>query len=145
MANPLEPDTPVESLKQTVEMRSPDGSADIYQLMAALCVACRYGLELDPKTALALAEEKYVALDIHKEEGAKVLAGLEALPASCAASADCLEKVRGIYESCGVFSPRMIDGVLKGLRAFGDADLHTRVQADNSLMKEYVDKFFYCG
>ena len=145
LANPLEADAAVESLKQTVEMRSPDGSADIYQLMAALCVACRYGLELDPKTALALADEKYVALDIHKEEGAKVLAGLEALPASCAASADCLEKVRQIYESCGVFSPRMIDGVLSTLRSFGDADLHSRVDSDPTLMKEYVDKYFYCG
>ena len=145
LANPLEPDTTIESLKQTVEMRSPDGSADIYQLMAALCVACRYGLELDPKTALALADEKYVALDIHKKEGEAVLARLDALPASCAASADSLEKVRQIYESCGVFSPRMIDGVLHALRAFGDADLHKRVDADASLMKEYVDKFFYCG
>jgi glutamine synthetase len=28
---------------QTVEMRSPDGSADLYQLLAGLAVACRHG------------------------------------------------------------------------------------------------------
>jgi len=145
MANPLEADAVLESSKQTVEMRSPDGSADIYQLMAALCVACRYGLSLDKKTALDLAAEKYVDLDIHKKEGAEVLARLDALPASCAASADCLEKVRTVYEEAGVFSPRMIDGVLQALRSFGDADLHARADADPTLMKEYVDKFFYCG
>jgi hypothetical protein len=39
----------------------------------------------------------------------------------------------------------MIDGVLNGLRAFGDADLHQRVDSDPALMKEYVDKYFYCG
>jgi glutamine synthetase len=113
--------------------------------MAAPCVAARYGLSLDKKTALDLAAEKYVDLDIHKKEGAEVLARLDALPASCAASADCLEKVRTVYEEAGVFSPRMIDGVLQALRSFGDADLHARADADPTLMKEYVDKFFYCG
>ena len=145
IANPLEADTVLESTKQTVEMRSPDGSADIYQLMAALCVACRYGLSLDARTALDLAAEKYVDLDIHKKEGAEVLARLDALPASCAASADGLEKVRAIYEEAGVFSPRMIDGVLRTLRSYDDADLHSRAESDPALMKEYVDKFFYCG
>jgi glutamine synthetase len=39
-ANPLEPAANYDtSIKQTVEMRSPDGSADLYQLLAGLCVA----------------------------------------------------------------------------------------------------------
>ena len=41
--------------KQTVEMRSPDGSADLYQLIAGLAVACRYGFEIDD--ALGIAEK----------------------------------------------------------------------------------------
>ena len=28
-------------------MRSPDGSADIYQLLAGLAVACRHGFEIE--------------------------------------------------------------------------------------------------
>ena len=42
-------------MKQTVEMRSPDGSADIYSLLAALAVACRYGFEME--NALDIAEK----------------------------------------------------------------------------------------
>lgn len=33
--------------KQTVKMRSPDGSADLYQLIAGLAVACRHGFEME--------------------------------------------------------------------------------------------------
>lgn len=36
-------------------MRSPDGSADIYQLIAGLAVACRHGFEI--QDALAIAEK----------------------------------------------------------------------------------------
>ena len=46
-ANEIEPLTKRDySGKQTVEMRSPDASADIYQLLAGLCVACRHGFEM---------------------------------------------------------------------------------------------------
>ena len=42
IANPLEaPSNYDTTQKQTVEMRSPDGSADLYQLIAGLAVACR--------------------------------------------------------------------------------------------------------
>ena len=47
LANPLEADSHYDTTqKQTVEMRSPDGSADLYQLLAGLAVACRYGFEI---------------------------------------------------------------------------------------------------
>ena len=39
LANPLEADSHYDTTqKQTVEMRSPDGSADLYQLLAGLAV-----------------------------------------------------------------------------------------------------------
>ena len=41
LANPLETPSHYDTTqKQTVEMRSPDGSADLYQLIAGLAVAC---------------------------------------------------------------------------------------------------------
>lgn len=47
-ANPLQPHEDRDyTLKQTVEMRSPDGSADIYQLLSGLCVACRHGFQME--------------------------------------------------------------------------------------------------
>lgn len=103
IANPLEKPTGIDTAqKQTVEMRSPDGSADIYQLMAGLCVACRLGFELD--NALEVAEKTYVNVNIHNAENADKLAQLAQLPDSCAASADCLESQRTVFEKHNVFS-----------------------------------------
>jgi len=131
IANPLEKPADMDTThKQTFEMRSPDCSADIYQLMAGLCVAARTGLEMPREEALALAKDKYVDMDIHKAENAERLKTLDCLPASCAESADCLEKARSLYEASGVFPPRMIDGILKGLRSLKDGD---------------TNDYFYCG
>jgi glutamine synthetase len=44
--------------KQTVELRSPDGSADIYKLFAGLVIAAGHGLEMG--NALQRAEDLYV-------------------------------------------------------------------------------------
>lgn len=131
--------------KQTFEMRSPDCSADIYQLMAGLCVAARIGLEMPREEALKLAADTYVDMDIHKEENAARLATLAQLPTCCTESADCLEAVRADYEKADVFRPRMIDGILKALRAHNDANLHREARNDTKLMRRLVAQYFYCG
>ena len=144
IANPLEGVSNYDTTqKQTVEMRSPDGSADVYTLIAGLAVACRYGFELD--NALDIAERTYVNVNIHKKENADKLALLAQLPDSCAASAECLERQRAIFERRGVFSPAMIDGVIKGLRAFDDRTLRSDIGNDTSKMLELVHRFFHCG
>ena len=145
-ANPQQPSADRDTTeKQTFEMRSPDCSADIYQLMAGLCVAAREGLELPEDDALKIAADKYVDMDIHKSENAARLATLDSLPVCCSESADCLEKNRAVFEAAGVFEPRMIDGIIKGLRSFEDKDLHEKAKADPNLMRELVEKYFYCG
>ena len=97
LANPLETPSHYDTTqKQTVEMRSPDGSADLYQLIAGLAVACRYGFEIDD--ALGIAEKTYVNVNIHKKENEDKLKQLAQLPDSCVASADCLEKQRAAFE-----------------------------------------------
>ena len=126
-------------------MRSPDCSADIYQLMAGLCVAARIGLEMPEEEALKLAAETYVDMDIHRSENAARLATLKQLPTCCAESAACLEAVRDVYEKADVFRPRMIDGILKALRGQDDMDLHGKAQKDGALMKQLVARYFYCG
>ena len=144
IANPLErPHDYDTSQKQTVEMRSPDGSADVYELIAGLVVACRYGFELE--NALEIAEKTYVNVNIHKKENEHKLKDLAQLPDSCAASADCLERQRAIFESRGVFSPAMIDGILKALRAFDDRTLREDIGNDRERMLELVHRFFHCG
>ena len=144
IANPLEKAHDYDtSQKQTVEMRSPDGSADVYELIAGLVVACRYGFELE--NALEIADKTYVNVNIHKKENAAKLNDLAQLPDSCAASADCLERQRHIFESRGVFSPAMIDGILKALRAFDDRTLREDIGNDREQMLALVHRYFHCG
>ena len=144
LANPLESDSNYDTTqKQTVEMRSPDSSADLYQLLAGLAVACRHGFEIE--NALALAEQTYVNVNIHQKENADKLKALAQLPDSCAASADCLQKQRTVFEQYNVFSPAMIDGIISRLRSYNDATLRKDIQDKPEEMLALVSKFFHCG
>ena len=143
-ANPQQPaETPDTSMKQTFEMRSPDGSADIYQLLAGLCVACRYGFELS--NALDIAEQTYVDVNIHDAAHAGKMSQLNQLPDSCVASADCLERQRKVYEAHGVFSSAMLDGIIAQLRAFNDTTLRKDIETHPTDLKALVDRYFHCG
>ena len=144
IANPLEGESNYDtSMKQTVEMRSPDGSADLYQLIAGLAVACRHGFELE--NALDIAERTYVNVNIHQKENESKLAMLEQLPDSCAASADCLERQRAVFEQYNVFSPAMIDGIIKRLRSYDDRTLRADIGDNRDEMLKLVQRYFHCG
>lgn len=144
MANPLEAAGHFDTtLKQTVEMRSPDGSADLYQLLSGLCVACRHGFEM--ADALEVAERTFVNVNIHEAENAARLESLAQLPDSCWASADCLKARRAVFEEYGVFSPAMIDGVIRDLKAFDDRTLRNDISHHPQEVQEMVTRFFHCG
>ena len=144
MANPAETDSGYDTRqKQTVEMRSPDASANVYLLMASLAVACRYGLSLPD--GLKVAERTYVNVNIHKKENEALLNRLDTLPDSCFASADCLQAQRAVYEQAGVFSPAMIDGIIAQLKAYNDATLRADIGHDLAAMMELVKTYFHCG
>ena len=128
--------------KQTVEMRSPDSSADIYQLMAGLCTACLYGLEMPKEKSLAIAEANYASLDIHKEDASGRFA---ALPACCWDSAECLDAAREIFEKDGIFPPRMTDGIISSLKSFNDKGMLGEAVKDNEKVAELVKKYYYCS
>lgn len=143
-ANPLETPSHYDTAqKQTVEMRSPDGSADLYQLIAGLAVACRHGFEIE--NALDIAEKTYVNVNIHQKENADKLKALAQLPDSCTASADCLQQQRSIFEQQNVFSPAMIDGIIEKLRAYNDKTLRSDLEGKPEEMLELVNKYFHCG
>jgi glutamine synthetase len=135
--------SPLTSEKQTVEMRSPDGSADLYQLLAGLCVACRHGFEMS--NALEVAEKTYVNVNIHAAENADRLATLAQLPDSCTASADCLDRQRQVFEEHGVFSPAMIDGIIAQLRAYNDLTLRKDIENNPKEIMKLVTQYFHCG
>lgn len=143
-ANPLEIDV-VEELpqKQTAELRSADGSADIYQLIAGMAVAARSGFEA--ADALKRAEEMYVNVNIHNEENREKLESLKSLPDSCVASAKALAEQRDVFEKYDVFSPRMIDGIISKLEDFADEDVRQEVSNDHKKMMKLVRRHWHCG
>ena len=144
LANPLEPQQNVDtSLKQTVEIRNGDGSADVYQLLAGICVAARHGFEMPD--ALEVADRTYVDVNIHAAEHAERLQGLATLPDSCVASAECLLAQREVYEAQGVFSPAMIDGIAKELRDFDDLTLRVTSKVSPEKWRALLSNFFHCG
>ena len=144
LANPLEKESHFDTAqKQTVEMRSPDGSAELYLLLAGLAVACRHGFEIP--NALEIAEKTYVSVNIHKKENEEKLKSLAQLPDSCEASANCLEKQRKVFEAHDVFSPGMIDGILANLRSYKDKTLRADLEGKTEEMLALVKKYFHCG
>ena len=108
-ANPLETASAVKPEKQTVELRSADGSADVYQLIAAMVTAARKGFE-NPD-ALKRAEELYVSVNIHNDANKDKLNSLKSLPTNCAESAKALDAARAVFEEHDIFPPQMIDGI----------------------------------
>ena len=129
--------------KQTVELRSADCSADIYQLLAAMIVAARTGFEME--NALELAEKTYVNYNIHSSDNKNLLLNLESLPDSCVASADALNKKRTVFEAKEVFSPAMINGIVKKLNSYNDAELRKKTVDNPKKMMEVVKKYWHCG
>ncbi len=143
-ANPLEASTiSIPPQKQTVELRSADCSADIYQLIAAMVVAARTGFEME--NALERADDLYVSVNIHNDENKEKLAQLKSLPDSCAASAKALEEKRGVFEAKEVFSPRLIDGIIKKLASYNDSSLREKVSDSHNQMMKVVLKYWHCG
>lgn len=143
-ANPHEEPSSLDvNLKQTVEFRCPDGSADIYLLLAGLAVAARHGFEME--NGVQYARDRYVDVNIFDDRNREVLERLSQLPASCEESARCLSEQRAVYERYGVFPPRLIDGLVDRLASFRDAHLREELGGDESKIKALVDTYFYCG
>ena len=140
--NPLEKNDEVDfSYKQTIELRTPDGSANVYLLLAGMTVAARHGFEME--NAVQYAKDRYVSVNIF--EHPDVLERLDVLPDSCAASADLLERDRAIYEEKGIFAPALIDGILKELRSFNDRTLRSEIGTNPHKILELVESFIHCG
>lgn len=143
-ANPLEENEPMDfSCKQTVEFRCPDGSADIYLLMAGLVVAARHGLEME--NALEYAKKTYVDVNIFDDEYKSKLDELSSLPSTCWDSAGMLEKHADIYAQYGVFNAGLIHGLATQLRSFNDQNLRAEIGDNQNRLLEMVDTYFHCG
>jgi len=128
---------------QTVEIRSPDGSANSHLLCAGIGVAARHGLT--HPAALEWAKETAVTVNIFKEENRHIRDKLRQLPASCDESADQLLEQGPIYEENGVFSHRLIEGVAGQLKAFKDRTLCDELRKDKAAAEAYAKDFIHTG
>jgi glutamine synthetase len=105
---------------QTIEFRVPDGSANVHQLIAGIAMAVEYGFS-HSEEALKLTEKLYFkGKTIEENESAQ----FPHLPATCAESADSLEKNRALYERENIFPASIVNYVVKMLRSENDRDMH---------------------
>lgn len=120
--------------RQTIELRSPDGSAFVHLLLAGMSLAAEWGLT-HPE-AFDLAKKLYTKGNIFKDE--KLLRKLPALPGSCVSSADNLLEKRQLYERSKIFPSSIIDYLAELLRKENDAAMNAYLidlPADDRLLE----------
>lgn len=87
----------------------------------------------------------YVDVNIHDDKNKATLEQLKSLPDNCAASAKALEADRKVFEEKGVFSPRMIDGIISKLQGYHDENLRAETEGNHNAMMKLVRKYWHCG
>ena len=142
-ANPQERgNVPYIPGKQTVEFRAPDGSSDLYHLMAALILAAKEGIL--SKTSLNEANNLYVNVNIFEAENRDLFNSLKSLPKSCFESAKFLEKDSAFYQKDSIFPKGTIDGFIEKLIKYDDDELSERLYNKKEDIKKVVDKYIHC-
>ncbi|ABF39171.1 L-glutamine synthetase [Candidatus Koribacter versatilis Ellin345] len=112
-----------EDGRQTVELRSPDGSAFAHLLLAGITMAAEWGMTHEQ--SLQIAADLYTKGNIFHDE--TVLSRLRSLPRSCVESARILSEKRDFYERDGIFPASMIEYMAKLLRAEDDEGMNRKL------------------
>lgn len=142
-ANPQEKsEVKLGDSKQTVEIRSGDGSADIHLYIAGIIVAAQHGLQMP--NALEKAEELYVSVNIFKDEHKEKLKQLKNLPMSCYESALALEEKREYFEKNGIFQAGLIDSTVEMLKSYNDEKLSEELYGKHDEIYKLVMKYLHC-
>jgi len=128
--------------KQTVELRSPDGSADLYKLFAGIVVAIEHGLGMPG--ALEMAEALYVNYNVFGKFEKGKRKKLESLPASCWESAESLIEKRDFFEKDNVFPSGVIDNTVSNLKSFNDKGLNEKLFNKQEELSNLVKEFLHC-
>ncbi len=110
--------------RQTVELRTPDGSALIHLLLAGVVMAANWAMK--NKNSLRTAEMFYVQAD--KPKTKDNFKSFPKLPGSCIESSRILEEKRALYEKENVFPPGVIDYVADLLRGEKDEGLSKKLK-----------------
>lgn len=132
-------DVPYIHGKQTAEFRVPDGSADLYLLLASMIMAMQGGIEM--KDGLDLAQKLKIEVNIFDDKNKDIAEKLDQLPVSCYESAEELEKDRDFYMQDNVFPKGSIDKFVALLKSYDDKDLSERLYGKNDEIKKLVEQF----
>jgi glutamine synthetase len=130
-----------EGSRQTVELRSPDGSAITHLLLAGMVMAADWSFRGDEtlfktNAPLELAESLYVRGNIFTD--AELLKRLPVLPTSCLESSRILLQKRDLYERDGIFPASVIDYVARLLQKENDEFMNRKLAdlpADDRLLE----------
>jgi glutamine synthetase len=143
-ANPQQAgDIPYIPGKQTVEFRAPDGSADLYHLLAGMIVAAKRGILND--NMLEKAASLYVNVNIFAPEHKATLDRLDHLPQSCWESAVSLDANRSVFEESNIFPKGTIDRFIRQLKAFDDKNLQEKLTNNKKEMEKVVAEYIHCA
>jgi len=116
--------------RQTIELRSPDGSAHVYLLLAGIAMAADWAFCQDESLfqhnlPLELADQFYIKGNVFSD--VELMKKLPNLPRSCVESSRILLERRHLYEREGVFPPSVIDYMAALLRAENDEFMNQRL------------------
>lgn len=106
--------------RQTVELRSPDGSAIVHLLLAGIAMAAEWGIS--HRESLEIAEKLYVTGNIFQDQ--KLLNSLAPLPKSCVESARILAQKKDLYTRDGIFPDCVLDYVTRLLKDEDDEEMN---------------------
>jgi len=129
------------SYKQTVEYRAADGSANIYHLMAGLCLAALHGLEMD--NALTIAKDTYVDINIFDDHSADDK--LNVLPDSCHQAGLAIQNQKNVLLKHRIFTDNLLDCISHNLKKYNDQNLRTEISTNKDLLNKLVKEHFHCG
>jgi len=137
--NPLEKKSNSLAPSQTVEIRSADGSANVYLLLAGLACAASKGFK--DADSLSFIKDHFVDSNAFSKENSDK--EFEKLPSSCQESAEYLIKDRDVYEQGG-FTKEVIDSCAQKLMSYGDKNLSERLYGKDEEIKKLVETYIYC-
>jgi glutamine synthetase len=140
--NPQE-STPYEALdvRQTVELRTPDGSAMVHLLLAGIVMSADWAFHGDEtifkgSQPLELAEKLYIKGNIFTDK--ELVSRLASLPTSCVGSSRILLQKRDLYERNGIFPASVIEYVARLLQQENDEGMNKKLAdlpADDRLLE----------
>lgn len=111
--------------RQTVELRTPDGSALVYLLLAGIVMAAEWSLK--DKNSLKLTKKYYAKGGLSKDSAS--LESFPELPRSCEESSRILLEKRALYEREDVFPSGVIDYVAQLLQEEKDKGLNKKLKS----------------